>query len=79
MDVTKLLDEIYGNKNEADMVNANIGSLGTNVTYDKAQGNRGKLMNPTWKAPEKAQSILRVVNEEEMDEGDVFGPTGGAD
>jgi hypothetical protein len=48
MDITKLLDEIYGSSNnEADVVNANIGSPGTNVTYDKSQGNRGKLMNPT--------------------------------
>jgi hypothetical protein len=78
MDVTKLLDEIYGNKNESDMVNANSGSPGTNVTYDKAQGNRGKLMNPTWKATEQARSTPRI-GDEEMDEGDVFGPTGGAD
>lgn len=27
MDVTKLLDEIYGNKNESDMVNANLARL----------------------------------------------------
>jgi hypothetical protein len=38
MDLTKLLDEVYGNKNECNMANANIGSPGTNVTYDKAQG-----------------------------------------
>ncbi|WP_071360597.1 hypothetical protein [Massilia timonae] len=78
MDLTKLLDEIYGNKNESDMVNANIGSSGTNIIYDKAQGNRGKLMNPTWKATEQARSTSQLGGEE-IDEGDVFGPTGGAD
>jgi len=78
MDLTKLLDEIYGNKNESDMVNANIGSPGTNVTYDKAQGNRGKLMNPTWQASRQPQPTPDAGGEE-MDEGDVFGPTGGAD
>ena len=78
MDLTKLLDEVYGNKNESDMSNANIGSPGTNVTYDKAQGNRGKLMNPTWQATQQPRSTPRV-GDEDMDEGDVFGPTGGTD
>ena len=31
---------------QADIKNANKGSNGTNSTYDKAQGNRGKQMNP---------------------------------
>jgi hypothetical protein len=30
----------------ADIQNANIGTSGTNITYDKAQGNRGKQLNP---------------------------------
>ncbi len=30
----------------ADIKNANIGTKGTNVTYDKAQGARGKHLNP---------------------------------
>jgi hypothetical protein len=33
---------------EADIVNRNKGTTGTNETYDKNQGNRGKQMNPTW-------------------------------
>jgi hypothetical protein len=78
MDLTKLLDEVYGNKNESDMANANIGSPGTNVTYDKAQGNRGKLMNRTWQATQQPRSTP-YVGDQDMDEGDVFGPTGGAD
>lgn len=31
---------------EADMVNPNKGTKGTNKTYDKNQGNRGKQLNP---------------------------------
>ena len=34
----------------ADITNANKGSKGTNVTYDKAQGNRGKQQNATYKS-----------------------------
>jgi hypothetical protein len=30
---------------EADVKNANKGIKGTNITYDKAQGNRGKQLN----------------------------------
>lgn len=30
----------------ADIKNANKGTPGTNPTYDKNQGNRGKQMNP---------------------------------
>lgn len=33
----------------ADIKNANIGTKGTNVTYDKAQGARGKHLNPNQK------------------------------
>lgn len=60
------------------MVNANVGSPGTNVTYDKAQGNRGKQLNPTWQATQQA-SLTSSVAGEEMDEGDVFGPSSAAD
>ena len=31
---------------QADIKNGNWGTSGTNVTWDKAQGNRGKQMNP---------------------------------
>ena len=31
---------------EADIKNPNKGTAGTNKTYDKNQGNRGKQMNP---------------------------------
>ena len=31
---------------EADIQNANKGTSGTNTTYDKNQGNRGKQLNP---------------------------------
>jgi hypothetical protein len=34
---------------QADIQNANKGTKGTNITYDKGQGNRGKLMNPTYR------------------------------
>lgn len=77
MYLTKLLDEIYGNKNESDMVNANIGSPGTNVTYDKAQGNRGKQMNPTWRPGQRRPGAPDEV--ESDDGGEVYGPVGDAD
>lgn len=32
--------------NEANQVNKNLGSPGTNLQYDQAQGNRGKQLNP---------------------------------
>ncbi|MDW8297038.1 MAG: hypothetical protein RMJ97_09180 [Raineya sp.] len=34
---------------QADIKNPNKGTKGTNITYDKAQGNRGKQLNPNWK------------------------------
>lgn len=37
---------------EADIQNANKGTAGTNITWDKAQGNRGQQMNPN-QHPEK--------------------------
>lgn len=33
----------------ADIKNPNKGTSGTNKTYDKAHGNRGKAMNPNQK------------------------------
>lgn len=32
--------------NNANQVNPNKGTKGTNISYDKAQGNRGKQINP---------------------------------
>ncbi|HXH19144.1 MAG TPA: hypothetical protein VNJ07_08670 [Chitinophagales bacterium] len=34
---------------QADIKNPNKGTKGTNATYDKAMGNRGKQFNPNWK------------------------------
>ncbi|WP_185968962.1 hypothetical protein [Carboxylicivirga sp. M1479] len=34
---------------EADIKNSNPGTSGTNITYDKNQGDRGKLLNPNQK------------------------------
>lgn len=38
----------------ADIKNPNRGTSGTNTTWDKAQGNRGKQLNPTWTPPAPA-------------------------
>ena len=35
-----------GKNHSADIKNANKGTRGTNITYDKNQGNRGKQLNP---------------------------------
>ena len=34
---------------KGDVKNPNKGTKGTNKTYDKSQGNRGKLLNPNQK------------------------------
>jgi hypothetical protein len=39
-----------GKNPPADINNANKGTSGTNITYDKSQGNRGKQMNPNQKS-----------------------------
>ena len=36
---------------QADIKNPNKGTDGTNKAWDKAQGNRGKQMNPNWTPP----------------------------
>jgi hypothetical protein len=38
---------------EADISNANKGTPGTNQTYDKAQGNRGKQLDPKQQGKKK--------------------------
>jgi hypothetical protein len=35
--------------NQGDIKNPNKGTSGTNPTYDKSQGNRGKQLNPNQK------------------------------
>lgn len=39
--------------NSADINNPNKGTKGTNVTWDKNQGNRGKQLNPNQSATKK--------------------------
>lgn len=76
MDVTKLLDELdAANNNKSNTLNANIGSNGTNEAYDKAQGNRGKQMNPNWRPDQRKPG----APDEENDGGEIYGPVGGAD
>jgi len=36
---------------QADIKNGNWGTNGTNKTWDKAQGNKGKQMDPNWTPP----------------------------
>lgn len=36
---------------QADIRNPNHGTNGTNETWDKAQGNRGKQLDPSWTPP----------------------------
>jgi hypothetical protein len=38
---------------QADIKNANKGTSGTNPTYDRAQGNRGKQMDPNQRGAAK--------------------------
>ena len=38
-------------KHQADIKNPNKGTPGTNTTYDKNQGNRGKQLNPNQTKP----------------------------
>ncbi|MBL7690590.1 MAG: hypothetical protein JNM41_03280 [Flavipsychrobacter sp.] len=49
-------------QNSANQQNANHGTPGTNRQYDKAQGNRGKQMNPKFvqkSAPKVAGKVRR--------------------
>jgi hypothetical protein len=41
-----IFQEAFMPNHEADIQNPNKGTDGTNPTYDKNQGNRGKQMNP---------------------------------
>lgn len=41
---------------KADILNKNKGTSGTNITYDKAQGNRGKQLN---KAPNNSNTKIK--------------------
>ncbi len=42
-------DKIKPKDNESNMQNPNKGTDGTNKQYDKAQGDRGKQLNPNQK------------------------------
>lgn len=42
----KLNTDQKANNNKSNQLNANKRSSGTNLQYDKKQGNRGKQMNP---------------------------------
>ena len=42
-------DKITPKDNASNQVNPNKGTSGTNPQYDKAQGNRGRQMNPNKK------------------------------
>ena len=42
-------DKIKPKDNESNMQNPNKGTPGTNEQYDKAQGDRGKQLNPNQK------------------------------
>jgi hypothetical protein len=75
MDLTKLLDQIAADNHRSDTLNGNIGTDGTNLTYAKAQGDRGKQMNPTW----RTNRARPGAPDDEDAEGDVFGPVCGAD
>jgi hypothetical protein len=66
MDFTKLLDERDAANNRSNMLNANIGSHGTNETYDNAQGNRGKHMNLKWRPDQRKPG---APDDEELDDG----------
>lgn len=41
-------------ENQANQQNPNKGTSGTNKFYDKAQGNRGKQLNPNWRGPRRS-------------------------
>lgn len=46
-------EAVMGKNHNADISNSNKGTKGTNVTYDKNQGNRGTQMNPNNKGNKK--------------------------
>lgn len=61
------------NNHKADIKNANKGTDGVNSTYAKAQGNKGKLINPNQKSSliivfDREQEILVGYNKKENSE-----------
>ncbi len=76
--------------NEANQTNANKGTSGTNLQYDQAQGNRGKLLDAEKRRKEEEMVDAQIAylrqhglgggngrsNPDEPDEGDVYGSVG---
>ena len=48
-----------GKNHSADINNANRGTKGTNITYDKNQGNRGKQLNPNQKKNKQEEQEVK--------------------
>ncbi|MGP1531756.1 MAG: hypothetical protein ACTTI5_06170 [Treponema sp.] len=47
------------NFHSADIKNANKGTNGTNITYDKKQENRGKQLNPNQKKNKQEEQEVK--------------------
>ncbi len=48
-----------GKNHSADIKNANKGTNGTNITYDKKQENRGKQLNPNQKKNKQEEQAVK--------------------
>lgn len=78
LDLKELAEQWAADNNKSDTLNSNIGSDGTNVIYHKAQGNRGKQMNPNWHS--NNLKVAGASDEDEPDDddcGEIYGPVGG--
>lgn len=75
MDLKKLTEQIAADNQKSDILNANTGTNGTNPTYNKAQGNRGKQLNPNQRPNDRAPGLQ---DDEDLD-GEMYGQLDGAD
>ena len=48
-----------GKNHSADIKNANRGTKGTNITYDKKQGNRDEQLNPNQKKNKQEEQAVK--------------------
>ena len=66
--------KITPQQNESNMQNANKGTNGTNLQYDKNQGNRGKQLTQTKKAKNNIIRINKLYNMSELSRSEIIKP-----
>ena len=68
----KMSKKVMPKDNKANQANRNLGTSGTNLQYDQAQGNRGKQLNPNQYSPasdDDEEEFMEYMGHE-LSEGD---------